>query len=57
VFVPNFGSNTVSRIDPVTNRVVSVTSVGDGPFPSAAAFGDVWVPSYRGTEVYRLHTG
>jgi hypothetical protein len=37
--------------------VISVTPVGPGPFPAASAFGDIWVPSSRGTEVYRLHTG
>jgi YVTN family beta-propeller protein len=57
VYVPNAGSNTVSRIDPATNRVISVTPVGPGPFPAASAFGDIWVPSSRGTDVYRLHTG
>ena len=56
VYVPNAGSNTVSRIDPASNRVISVTPVGEAPFPAAAAFGDIWVPSSRGTEVYRLHT-
>jgi YVTN family beta-propeller protein len=57
VFVPNVGDDTVSRIDPATNKVIQTISVGIRPFPAAAAFGDIWVPSAGGTEVYRLHIG
>jgi YVTN family beta-propeller protein len=55
--VPNVGSDTVSRIDPTTNTVIETIPVGAGPFPAANAFGDIWVPSSRGTEVFRLHVG
>ncbi|HVD49658.1 MAG TPA: hypothetical protein VNB50_06505, partial [Gaiellaceae bacterium] len=55
VFVPNVGADTVSRIDPATNTVIQTIPVGNGPFPAASAFGDIWVPSSQGTEVYRLH--
>jgi YVTN family beta-propeller protein len=57
VFVPNLGSNTVSRIDPATNKVIETIPVGTMPFPAAGAFGDIWVPSAGGTDVYRLHIG
>jgi YVTN family beta-propeller protein len=57
VFVPNLGSNTVSRIDPATNTVVDTIPVGTKPFPAASAFGDIWVPSAGGTDVYRVHIG
>ena len=57
VYVPNTGANTLSRIDPATNRVIDVIDVGPGPFPAASAFGDIWVPSSGGTEVYRVHAG
>ena len=57
VFVPNLGSNTVSRIDPATNTVVDTIPVGTKPFPTASAFGDIWVPSAGGTDVYRIHIG
>ena len=53
IFVPNLGSNTVSRIDPATNKVVNTISVGTGPFPAASAYGDIWIPSSGGTDVYR----
>lgn len=55
VFVPNTRSNTVSRIDPATNKVVNTIPVGTGPFPAAEAFGDIWVPSYGGEDVWRIH--
>lgn len=54
VFVPNNGSGTVSRIDPATNRVVQTLRVGGGPFPSTSAFGDVWVPDFRGDSIFRI---
>ena len=55
--MPNAGANTLSRIDPATNRVINVIEVGPTPFPAAYAFGDIWVPSAGGTDVYRVHTG
>ena len=55
VFVPNLAANTVSRIDPATNTVIDVIAVGNKPFPAANAFGDIWVPSAGGNDVYRLH--
>jgi YVTN family beta-propeller protein len=57
VFVPNHGDATVSRIDPVRNRVVAAWKVGPQPFPAAFAFGDVWVPVSGGTSVVRFHVG
>jgi YVTN family beta-propeller protein len=57
VFVPNIGNDSVSRIDPATNRVIGTIPVGQQPFPAANAFGDIWVPSSGGTDVYRIHIG
>jgi YVTN family beta-propeller protein len=57
VFVPNVFSDTVSRIDPATNKVVDTISVGSKPFPTAFAFGDIWVPCYGGRTVDRIHPG
>ena len=57
VFVPNIGNDSVSRIDPATNRVIGTIPVGSQPFPAANAFGDIWVPSSGGTDVYRIHIG
>ncbi len=57
VFVPSVNDGTVSRIDPATNQVIGTIPVGQRPFPAAFAFGDVWVPSYGGRDVYRIHVG
>jgi YVTN family beta-propeller protein len=57
VFVPNTADGTVSRIDPVRNRVVATFKVGPKPFPAAPAFGDVWVPVSGGSQVVRIHVG
>jgi virginiamycin B lyase len=57
VFVPSVTDNTVSRIDPATNKVIGTIAVGKGPFPAAYAFGDIWVPSSGGRDVYRIHVG
>jgi YVTN family beta-propeller protein len=55
VFVPNVGANTVSRIDPATNRVIGTIAVGLMPFPAANAFGDIWVPCVGDNVVDRIH--
>ena len=57
MFVPSVFADTVSRIDPATNSVVDTIAVGPKPFPAASAFGDIWVPTYGGQEVYRIHVG
>jgi YVTN family beta-propeller protein len=57
VFVPNNADGTVSRIDPVHNKVVATYRVGPKPFPAAAAFGDVWVPLSGGRQVVRFRVG
>lgn len=57
VFVPSVTGDTVSRIDPATNKVVDTIAVGKNPFPAAYAFGDIWVPSSGGRDVYRIHVG
>ena len=54
VFVPLKGENKLVEIDPATNTIIGKTAVGPGPFPAAEAFGDIWVPSYKGTQVYRI---
>ena len=57
VFVPCGATNTLVRIDPATNTVIGRIHVGTKPFPAASAFGDIWVPSYGGDDVYRVHVG
>jgi streptogramin lyase len=49
--------NTLTRIDPATNRVVDVTGAGPGAFSVVAAAGDVWVTSFAGNDVWRFAGG
>ena len=57
VWVPNMSLNVVQRIDPATNQLVDAIPAGAAPFVATVGYGDVWVPAYRGTSVWRLRTG
>jgi DNA-binding beta-propeller fold protein YncE len=55
MWVSNFGDGTVSRIDPETNEVISVTGLPAGnPQGLSAALGSMWVGSTTEGEVYRI---
>jgi DNA-binding beta-propeller fold protein YncE len=55
MWVANYGDGTVSRIDPATNQVVSVTGLpGPNAQGLAAAQGSMWVGSAGAGEVYRI---
>ena len=50
----NNSDNTVSRVDPATNRVTATIPVPDGPGGLTFAAGTVWVGSTGGDSVYRI---
>ena len=50
VWVANYGSSTVARVDPATNKVTGRVSVGASPCGIAVGGGAVWVDGY-GTNV------
>ena len=54
VWFPLRQANALVRIDPATNRVVERRRVGKGPFVVNEGFGDLWVGSYGGGDVWRL---
>jgi YVTN family beta-propeller protein len=54
IWVPSLVASTVTRIDPATNSVVDKFKVGRAPFVLTVGFGDVWAPSYGGTQLWRL---
>ena len=54
VWVPLRGAAKVARIDPATNAVVDTIAVSGTPMLLNVAFGDVWVPDYRGSTIWRL---
>ena len=49
--------NTLTRIDPATDRIVDVTAAGPGALAVVAAAGDVWVTSFAGNDVWRFAGG
>lgn len=54
IWVSGKAHNIVTRIDPATNRVVDVLQAGPGAYTVTRAFGDMWVTSYAGTDVWRF---
>jgi len=44
VWVANFGTGTLDRIDPPRNKVVARVEVGDSCAAIASGFGSIWVP-------------
>jgi streptogramin lyase len=54
IWVADKERNTVTRIDPVKNRIIDVTPAGRGAFSIAVAAGDTWITSYAGRDVWRL---
>jgi streptogramin lyase len=54
IWVAEKEHNTLTRIDPRTNRIVDVTGAGPGALGVAVSAGDVWVTSYAGSDVWRF---
>jgi virginiamycin B lyase len=57
VWVAEKERNTVTRIDPLANRVLDVTGAGRGAFSIAIAARDVWITSFAGSDVWRFRAG
>ena len=54
VWIPLRLEGAVVRIDPAKNAVADRVKVGAGPFVANFAFGDLWVGSFAGADVWRL---
>jgi virginiamycin B lyase len=54
IWVAEKERNTLTRIDPVQNRILDVTGAGRGAFSIAAAAGDMWVTSFAGSDIWRF---
>jgi streptogramin lyase len=54
VWVAEKERDTITRIDPATNRILDVTPAGDGAFSVAVAGGATWVTNYAGRDVWRF---
>jgi YVTN family beta-propeller protein len=57
VWVSNFGSDTLSRINTATNAVTATRPVGDGPQGLAFGASSVWVANSLEDTVSRLNSG
>lgn len=56
IWIPNQNDDTVSIVDPEKNAVSDTVTLAKGtaPFVLRQGFGDMWVGSFRGTDVWRL---
>lgn len=54
IWVAEKERDTITRIDPVTNRVIDVTPAGDGALSIAVAGSDMWVTNFAGSDVWRF---
>jgi DNA-binding beta-propeller fold protein YncE len=54
LWVPKIKQANVAVIDPATNQVVQTVSVGTGPFVITEIAGEAWIPSWQGTDIWRL---
>src|SRR5581483_5030131 len=56
LWIANFLSGTVERLDPTTNRVIARIQVGGEPYGLAAGGGSVWVGNNGSDSVARIDT-
>ena len=57
VWISNKPRNSVTEIDPATNRMIAVVPVGSGPCAGLAiGFGSLWVPMCGDGTVWRIDT-
>src|SRR5689334_8549403 len=54
LYVANYGSGTLTRIDPHTNRATKTIAVGSGPCGVVAGGGALWVEDFHGSDIARV---
>ena len=54
VWVPLIRQNKIVVIDPATNSRTSSINVGSGPFVVTEIRGEAWIPSWKGTDIWRI---
>src|SRR5436190_3105217 len=54
LYVANYGSGTLARINPRTNKPVKRIAVGDGPCGVVTGGGALWVENFRRSNVARV---
>ena len=54
VWVPEIRENAVALVDPATNQIAKTLRVGIGPFVVTEVAGEAWIPSWKGTDIWRV---
>ena len=57
VWVAEKEHDTITRIDPISNKIVDVTPAGNGALSIVRAAGDMWVTNFAGTDLWRFDSG
>jgi streptogramin lyase len=53
LWVPQIRRNSIAIVDPASNAVVRTIKAGAGPFVVTAIRGQAWVPSWKGSDIWR----
>jgi DNA-binding beta-propeller fold protein YncE len=53
VWVPQIRKNSIAIVDPSSNAVARTIKAGVGPFVVTTIRGDAWVPSWKGSDIWR----
>jgi streptogramin lyase len=57
IWVAEKENDTITRIDPISNKLIDVTPAGNGALSIVRAAGDMWVTNFAGTDVWRFDAG
>jgi DNA-binding beta-propeller fold protein YncE len=53
VWVPQIRKNSIAVVDPSSNTVTRTIKAGVGPFVITTIRGEAWVPSWKGSDIWR----
>jgi hypothetical protein len=53
LWVPQVRRNSIAIVDPASNTVVRTIKAGTGPFVVTTIDGEAWVPSWKGSDIWR----
>src|SRR5690348_10539533 len=53
VWVPQIRKNSIAIVDPSSNTVARTIKAGVGPFVITTIRGEAWVPSWKGSDIWR----
>lgn len=57
IWVAEKERDTITRIDPISNKIIDVTPAGNGALSIVRAAGDMWVTNFAGTDIWRFDAG